>query len=488
MDAFSGYNQIKMDNQDWKQTAFITHQGYSAFKVMPFGLISIGATFQEMMDTVFRSQIGRNMQVYVDDMIVKTKQVVDHASDLRETFENIRRHKMRLNPAKCSFGVTAGKFLGFLLTQRGIEADPAQIKVILDIEDPKTLKDIQKLTGCIVALRKFIPQSSKQCLPLFQAIKNASKSSQMDWNDQSRKSLDELKILLTSPPILTRALPQEPLRVYLSASDNSVAVILIRLVDNSETHVYYISHTLRDAKTRYPQVEKLVYSLVVASRKLRHYFQGREILVKTNQLLKRILHKPDMTGRLATWTIVLSQFYIEYKPRSAMKSQVLSDFVVECQFSTTTGTSKTKIEENSRPWTMYVDGSTTDSSGAGAGAILINPDDFKIQQAIKLAFPVTNNEAEYEALFAGLRLATELQAKIQDIYSDSQFVVKQVRGEFKTHSDKMSAYLERAQAALRNFLSWTVTNVDRSENQWADALSKLAPSPRVEGNDPVYIE
>lgn len=107
MDAFSGYNQIKMDNQDWEQMAFITHRGGFGYRVMPFGLINAGATFQQMMDTVFGSQIGKNLQIYVDDMIAMSKVAVDHINDLRETFENARRHGMRLNPTKCSFGLTA---------------------------------------------------------------------------------------------------------------------------------------------------------------------------------------------------------------------------------------------------------------------------------------------------------------------------------------------------------------------------------------------
>ena len=111
------------------------------------------------------------MQIYVDDMIVKSIKAANHPLDLRETFIRVRDNQVRLNPAKCSFGLTGGKFLGHLLTQRGIEADPSQIKAIREMEPPKTLKDLQVLTGCIAALRRFIPQSSKRSLPLYEAIK-----------------------------------------------------------------------------------------------------------------------------------------------------------------------------------------------------------------------------------------------------------------------------------------------------------------------------
>ncbi|XP_074362426.1 uncharacterized protein LOC141702698 [Apium graveolens] len=226
--------------------------------------------------------------------------------------------------------------------------------------------------------------------------------------------------------------------------------------------VYYISHTHRDAETRYPQVEKLVYALVVASRKL-SLFSSERIHVLTNLPLKRILHKPDITGRLAAWTIELTQFYIEYKPRTAIKAQVLSDFVAECQFKSKTHKPE---DDQSRPWLLFVDGSSTSNSG-GEGVILISPGGFKIQQALKFGFSATNNVAEYEALITGLKLASDLEAEVIDIFGDSQLVSKQISGEFKTHNERMARYLTRTQELLSKFPSWKMSNVDREENQWA---------------------
>lgn len=184
MDAFSGYNQIKMDIQDWEQTAFITHSGVFWFWVMLFGLINTGATFQQMMDSVFGSRIGRNIQAYVESMIAKSKLAKNHVHDHRENFENVRIHKMRLNLSKCSFGLTSGKLLGFLISQRGIEAETSQIKAIIKVRDPTMVKEVQKLIGCIAALRRFTPQASKKCLPFFQIIKEAFKSPKIIWNEE----------------------------------------------------------------------------------------------------------------------------------------------------------------------------------------------------------------------------------------------------------------------------------------------------------------
>ncbi|XP_074376621.1 uncharacterized protein LOC141718139 [Apium graveolens] len=167
-----------------------------------------------------------------------------------------------------------------------------------------------------------------------------------------------------------------------------------------------------------------------------------------------------MTGRLATWTIKLSQFYIEYKPRAAIKAQALSDFVAEYQFKA----KHSNLEEDQiRPWLLFVDGSSTANSG-GAGIILISPEVFKVQQALKFKFQATNNVAEYEALIAGLKLATELEVTIIDIFGDSQLVVKQISVEFKAHNENMSKYLSITQELLKKISSWKISNVDRAEN------------------------
>lgn len=346
------------------------------------------------------------------------------------------------------------------------------------------MKDVQKLTGYIAALRRFIPQASKRCIPFFQVIKEASKMTPFRWNEECKQSFEALKDFLVTPHVLTRATPQETLKVYLSASDSAVAAVLIRTVEGRESPVYYVSHSLKDAETRYPQVEKLVFSLVIASRKLRHYFQGREIHVVTNQPLKRILHKPDMSGRLAAWTIELSQFSISFIPRTTIKAQVLSDFVAECQFS---NPCPLMSVEPTRHWLLFADGSSTSTSD-GAGIILVSPEGFKIQQALKFTFPVTNNVAEYEAMIAGVRLAVELEVKFIDIFVDSQLVAKQINGEFKTHNDRMMAYLQLSKDLLQKIPSWKITHVAREENQWADALSKLASSILPSTSDPVYVE
>ena len=156
LDAFSGYNQIKMDPMDADKTSFITEMGTYCYTVMPFGLKNAGATYQRMMDIFFKDNIGRNLEVYVDDMVVKTKGDASHLQDLAEIFTQLRHYGMKLNLSKCVFGVNGGKFLGFILTHRGIEANPEQCKAILEMKSPRTVKEVQRLNGRIAALHRFM--------------------------------------------------------------------------------------------------------------------------------------------------------------------------------------------------------------------------------------------------------------------------------------------------------------------------------------------
>jgi hypothetical protein len=142
MDAFSGYNQIHMDEADQEKTSFITDRGLYCYKMMSFGLKNAGATYQRLVNKMFRNQIGRNVEVYVDDMLVMSTRVAGHIADLGETFETLRSHKMKLNPAKCAFGVSSGKFLGFMVSQRGIEVNPEKVSAVLGMQPPRTTKQL----------------------------------------------------------------------------------------------------------------------------------------------------------------------------------------------------------------------------------------------------------------------------------------------------------------------------------------------------------
>ena len=175
MDAFSGYNQIRMHETDQEETSFVTSQDLFCYKVMPFGLKNAGATYQRLMNKMFAQQIRRNVQVYVDDMLVKSRREENHLEDLRETFDTLHSYNMKLNPGKCAFEVTAGKFLGFMVSQRGIEANLDKIRAIMEMAPPRNVKEMQSLNGKIVALNRFVSRATDKCLPFFRTLKKSFK-------------------------------------------------------------------------------------------------------------------------------------------------------------------------------------------------------------------------------------------------------------------------------------------------------------------------
>ena len=202
-------------------------------------------------------------------MLVKSKKDDDHLADLKETFQALRRYNMKLNPAKCVFGVSSGKFLGFMVSQRGIEVSPNKIKAIIEMSPPKIVKEVQSLTGKAAALNRFVSKSTDKCLPFFKTLKKA-----FQWMEECQRAFEELKVYLTSPPLLSPSQTREELYLYLVVSASAVSSALISEKERIQKPTYYTSKALRRAEERYPNMEKLAFALLIASRKLRPYFQA----------------------------------------------------------------------------------------------------------------------------------------------------------------------------------------------------------------------
>ena len=285
MDAFSGYNQIKMAEEDQEKTAFITSQGLYCYKVIPFGLKNAEATYQRLVNKMFNKHIGRNMEVYVDDMLVKSKEELAHLDDLRETFATLKQYQMKLNPSKCVFDVASGKFLGFMVFQRGIEANSEKVQAIIDMASPKTIKEVQKLTGRVAALNRFVSRVTDKCLSFFKTLKQA-----FTWTDECEAAFQELKRYLSNPSLLSPSKEGESLQLYLAVLATAVSAALIREEGKKQLPVYYVSQAFQGAESGYPRIEKIAFALIVASRKLRHrsYRSSRmDISFKTQTRLER---------------------------------------------------------------------------------------------------------------------------------------------------------------------------------------------------------
>ncbi|XP_073129182.1 uncharacterized protein [Henckelia pumila] len=407
MNAYQGYHQISLAEEDQDKVSFTTSHETFCYRVIPFGLKNTGATYQRLMDRVFASQIGRNVEVYVDDILVKSQDDAGLMTDLRETFATLRSYGIKLNPEKCVFGVRGGKFLGYMVTERGIEANPEKVQTIRSMSHPRNLQEVQRLAGRIAALSRFISRSAHRSLHFFKVLRKAKK---FEWDAECGKAFEDLKNYLAELLVLAKAVPGEPLYIYLSALEGAVSSVLIRQEGAAQHPLYFFSHSLKGAELRYSEVEKLALALVITARKLRPYFLSHPIVVLTNSPMGRILTDADISGRLVKWTTKLSEYDIQYEPRAAIKAQALADFLAE-----------TKHMEGQGLWKVYVDGSSN-SEGCGVGVLLISPQGDDIRLAVRLDFRASNNEAEYEAVLIGLRAAKQVGAARIHLYSDSQLV------------------------------------------------------------------
>jgi hypothetical protein len=332
LDYYSGYHQIALHPDDEDKTAFITPHGIYCYNVMTFGLKNAGATYQKAIQKCLKTQIEKNVEAYVDDVVVKTIEENKLIVDLTETFANLREFQWKLNPTKCVFGVPYELLLGFMVGHRGIEANLAKVDAIHKKAKPSNKKDVMKLTGMMAALGHFISNLGEKGLPFLKLLKKVDK---FVWDDKAQKAFETLKESLTTPPVMTPPIPKETLLLYISATTNVVSIVLVAEREEEgqaypvQRPVYYVSEVLADTKTCYTQPQKLVYVLLITSRKLRHYFQAHKIVVSSLSPLGEIIRNRHANDRIVKWSVELGVFEIEFCPRQAIKSQILADFVSE---------------------------------------------------------------------------------------------------------------------------------------------------------------
>jgi hypothetical protein len=354
LDCYSGYHQIWMRKEDEPKTSFITPSGTYCYLRMPKGLKNAGGSFSRMTAKVLHSQISRNVLTYVDDIIVKNTKQENHVADLQEMFANFRQAGLKLNPEKCVFRVNKGKFLGCLVSTKGIEANPSKIEAILRMEPPNSKKGAQQLAGRLASLNRFISRSAERNLPFFETLKSAKV---FQWGPTQQKAFEELKQYLIDLTTLTPPSSGAPLLLYVAASHVVVSAALVQEKQDGQVKkqapVYFVSKVLSPSKKNYTKLEKVLYAVLMASRKLRHYFQAYHIIVSSSQPLKDIMRNIEAIGRIRKWVAELNEFTIDYVHISSIQSQVLADFIANW----TPGAQDGEAIKDAEAWMVFCDGS-----------------------------------------------------------------------------------------------------------------------------------
>ena len=457
LDAFQGYHQIPLALEDQEKTTFMTSTGNCHYKVMSFGLKNAGSTYQRMMTRMFEPQLGKSIEIYVDDMVVKSKMVYKHLGDLGSTFNVLRKHKLRLNASKCSFGVGSSNFLGYMITYRGIEVNPDQIKAINNLKPLRNAKEVQKLTGMIAALNRFISRLANRCRPFYLLI---NKWKGFEWSEGCTVAFQQLKEYLSRPPIMSSLVVDEVLYAYIAVALYAVSLVLIRDDNGLQRLVYYVSKSLHEAEVRYLPLEKAILVVVHATRKLPHYFQAHTVVVLTQLPLKFVLRTADYTGRIALWNTILRAFDIKYMPRTSIKGQVLADLVAEfAEPPVEIVTEQRNVDEKLVSvifapgipcWKVYIDGAAN-QRGSGVELVLISLEKTIIEKFLRLGFLATNNEVKYEALLQGMAMMQKMGGKIVEMFSDSRLIIGQVKGELEARDVRMQEYLSRVKRLQPGF-------------------------------------
>nr|GEU51998.1 reverse transcriptase domain-containing protein [Tanacetum cinerariifolium] len=333
LEAYKGHHQIQLAESDEEKTAFHIGQWVYCYTKMSFGLKNVGATYQRLVYKAFDSQIGQNIKVYVDELVIKSHTEAEMLRDIGKTFRMLRKINMKLNLKKYTFGEVDVIFLGYMITPEGIKSCPDKTEVVLQLPSPRTIKE------------------------------KCNKKSDFHWTSKAEQAFKQLKQHLSELSLVVAPKPKEELIVYLSASYGAISAVLMTERGMVQTSVYFVSRALQGPKLNYTPMEKLVLSLVFAAKRLR---------------------------------------------RTSVTGQVLADFLAEMPDESPPDASV--VETQQEPWTIFTNRSSC-LDGSSVGLILTSPKGTQFTYALRFQFAASNNEAEYEALIAGLQIAAQMGVK-----------------------------------------------------------------------------
>ncbi|KAA3470668.1 RNA-directed DNA polymerase (Reverse transcriptase), Ribonuclease H-like protein [Gossypium australe] len=359
MDGFSGYNQIKMHPEDMEKTTFVTMWGMFCYKVIPFGLKNAGATYQRAMVTLFHDMMHKEIEVYVNDMIAKSRTDKEHVQVLRKLFLRLIKFQLKLNPAKCTFGARSGKLLGF------IELSPLRIQ-----------KEVRGFLGRLNYIAQFIAQLTKKCDPIFRLL---MKHNSGVWDEECQKVFDKVKHYLSKAPVLMPPCPNKPLILYLAVFKNFMGCVLGQHDELGKKEERYTISTRSSLN--------LCCALVWTTRRLRQYMLYHTTwLISKLDPLKYMMELTTLNGRMAKWQILLFEFNIVYVNQKAVKGSAIADFLASRALEDYeqlnydfpnkdlmyVAITEEGAQKEGHPWKINFDGASN-AVGNRIGAVLVSP-------------------------------------------------------------------------------------------------------------------
>jgi ribonuclease HI len=372
------------------------------------------------------------------------------------------------------------------VSHHGIEANPTKIQAIINMTPLQSARDVQRLTGRLAALNRFISKSAEWSLPFHKTLRGAK---DFAWGPEQATAFASLKQHLLELATLTSPNPLLLLLLYVIASPHAVSAALVQEQDREGTTrqcpVYYVFEVLTTSKCNMTELEKIAYAVVMASRKLRHYFEAFKVRVTSDRGLDELFRNLEASVRIAKWAAELSGYHITFEPRTAIKSQVLADFIVDW-----TGPITQSDTLPEKVWTIHYDGAWC-HAGAGAATIITSPTGVKHRYAARLTFALEsdwciNNVAEYEAVILGLRKLRALGVTTCIIKTDSKVVAGQVKKDYAAKDPALMQYLTAVRSLERQFKGFTLQHVDQAKNEEADALAKAAARGEALPSDMFY--
>lgn len=376
------------------------------------------------MTLIFEDMLHKQVEDYVDDLVVKAKSLFEHLVHLRQVFERCREYNLRMNPLKCAFGFSSWKLLGFLFHHKGIDLDSTEAKAIVALTPPITSKELRSFVGKVSYLRRFIPSLVEILKPL---VKQTKKGVILVWCDQCERAFKKIQAIMADPHTMVVLSPGKPLLLYIANTEQSLGTLLTQVQKGVEKPVYYIGRLMKGPELRYSTTKKVCLSLAFAMSKFIHCFLGHYIqLVTKSNPMKYLLTRHQLLGRMAQWALLTLCHDIKCIKPSAIRGQEVADLLANFLGSSDFSLPQQEvlvIEE--QEWFMHFNSSPPLQEGIRV--VLKSPGE-EYTFAYKLCFPCLNNKAEYEALVMGLKAAKRLGIRRLRVFGDSALVIKQIGG------------------------------------------------------------